>query len=177
MATCSVNGCDRAAKTRGWCQTHYMRWWYSGKEPTTAVGRYGASLEDLFWRKVDKRGPRECWMWTGCRDGKGYGKANFKGKHVAPHRFSYELHNGPIPAGLEIDHLCRTTSCVNPAHLEAVTRAENMRRRTEAQTHCKRGHEFTPENTRYHSATGSRVCRACMRDYQREWARERRANG
>jgi hypothetical protein len=80
------------------------------------------------------------------------------------HRVAYELVIGQIPAGLELDHLCRNVVCVNPAHLEPVTRAENMRRRSAAQTHCKHGHEFTPENTYYYWHGGRhRACRACGR--------------
>lgn len=88
---------------------------------------------------------------------------------LSAHRVAYELTRGPIPAGMEIDHLCRVRSCVNPDHLEAVTRGENLRRgrgKTGAQTHCKRGHELTPENTyRYVNRRGyvCRHCRQCRR--------------
>lgn len=84
---------------------------------------------------------------------------------------------GPIPEGLSLDHLCRHPWCVNPAHLDPVEHAENVRRgasgikamaRAALQTHCKHGHEFTPENTRI-SAQGSRVCRACQNQWQKEY--------
>lgn len=111
----------------------------------------------------------ECWLWTG-ETWKGYGK--FGGGQA--HRVIYQRVVGPVPDGLELDHTCRVPTCVNPAHLEPVTRAENMRRRSEAQTHCKRGHEFTPENT-YRPKGGSRHCRACNREAVRRYGHRHRA--
>jgi len=69
-----------------------------------------------------------CWTWTGSCAGSGYGHLCVDGKWRGTHRISYEVHVGPIPAGLVIDHLCRNTLCCNPYHLEAVTHQENMRR-------------------------------------------------
>jgi HNH endonuclease/C2H2 type zinc finger protein len=64
--------------------------------------------ERRFWAMVDKRGPDECWEWTGSANKYGYGRFSYPGgRYAKPHRFSYELHVGPIPAGLTIDHLCR----------------------------------------------------------------------
>lgn len=128
---------------------------------------------ERFWPKVEKTA--DCWLWTGYVDRGGYGKFN-RGDNqmVQSHRFSYEQTVGPVPDGLELDHLCRVKHCVNPAHLEPVTHDENMRRRAEAQTHCKWGHEFTTENTRI-SRRGFRICRAC--DVVRQMAsRARRRN-
>ena len=111
--------------------------------------------EQKFWSSVKKSDA--CWAWTG-RTHKGYGRYG----GVQAHRVAYELVIGPISAGLELDHTCRNPLCVNPDHLEPVTRSENMRRRYATQSHCKRGHEFTPENT--YTGLGVRQCRACQRE-------------
>lgn len=102
----------------------------------------------------------------------GYGALSIFGQRVYAHRFSYELHVGPIPEGLVIDHLCRNRLCVNPDHLEPVTSQENVRRGHEAlgvrqyATHCKNGHEYTPENTLI-TVEGWRSCRTCSRERDR----------
>jgi hypothetical protein len=122
-----------------------------------------ATAERRFWTKVDKSG--DCWLWTAATNGAGYGILTMSrdGSKVLAHRWSYEHHNGPIPEGLVIDHLCRVPLCVRPDHLEAVTQAENNRRgmslssQQARQTHCKRGHEFEPER----NTAGRRWCKRC----------------
>lgn len=81
----------------------------------------------LFWERVERA--EECWPWTMARQDSGYGRARLPGYPTMPaHRVAYMLANGPIPDGYHIDHLCRNPPCCNPAHLEAVTPAENHRR-------------------------------------------------
>lgn len=128
----------------------------------------GAGLPDRFWNKVMPEPNSGCWLWDGCTT-VGYGRIYMDGKLALAHRVSYEAHKGPIPDGLQVDHLCRVKSCVNPDHLEAVTAKENMSRvPTSAatlkrdQTHCIHGHKYTQANT-YRRPDGRRMCRECNR--------------
>ena len=98
-----------------------------------------------------------CWIKDGEPGRHGYSRAGREGRSA--HRLAYTLAYGPISAGLEVHHKCEVKSCCNPAHLELKTRLEHEREHSE--THCKRGHEFTDENT-YH-ANGKRHCRKCRK--------------
>lgn len=122
------------------------------------------TVEERFWRHVDKT-EGGCWLWTGQKWlGRGY--FNVAGRNVKAHRYAYELLVGPIPDGLTIDHLCATPACVNPEHLEPVTLAVNISRNRDRNTHCRRGHAYTPSNTyEYTRSDGyrGRQCRACNR--------------
>lgn len=125
-----------------------------------------------FWAKVlVPASVDDCLLWAKTY-ASGYGYLHLRGKNVPAHRISYQLANGPIPEGKVIDHLCHNPRCVNPNHLEAVSQQENVLRgyvipvaaswRGPRKQHCKRGHEFTPENT-YTNPKGERVCRQCRR--------------
>jgi hypothetical protein len=123
--------------------------------------------EDRFWSRILL--VENCWEWLGYRMRLGYGQLHHGGRTAYAHVVAYELFKGPVPDGLEIDHLCRNPGCVNPNHLEAVTHRENMLRgRTPsaahaAKTHCHRGHPLSGENLQGLSGRRERICKECRR--------------
>ncbi len=135
-----------------------------------------------FWKRLADKidaDPDGCWDWLGARQSEGYGVIRVWGKAVYAHILMYILTNGPIPDGLEIDHLCRNRNCVNPQHLEAVTHRTNLLRghtmsaMWAARTHCREGHELAGDNLRIR-VDRSRACRTCERARQRNRAAMRR---
>lgn len=163
---CLVAGCRKPIKikTRELCAMHYTRLLRHGDPLATKITAHDTPLRDRLLSRIRKT-ETGCWEWTGAISSKGYGTLGFQTRDLYAHRASYELFVGPIPDGLEMDHLCRNRRCINPEHLEAVTHLENMHRNPFVsarmkQTHCKHGHEFTPENTR-RKKNGTRCCRAC----------------
>lgn len=132
-----------------------------------------------FWDKVFPEPNSGCWLWGGAMNSRGYGLFSMTrsgGKRVyRVHRLAYEAENGPIPVGLQIDHLCCVKLCVNPAHLEPVTNDENARRRwlggyhkkrPRRRTHCPKGHPYEGSNIRVKSEKNGKryqACRECLR--------------
>ena len=137
------------------------------------------TAESRFWAKVNKDGPLgrlgRCWLWTGSTS-QGYGLFWFEGQNVLAHRYVY----GPVPDGLQIDHLCRRRTCVRRTHLQPVTgqintlRGDTRAAMNAAKTHCLNGHPLSGENL-YDSPSDQgrrRRCRLCTRnrDRQRQYA-------
>lgn len=136
-------------------------------------------IETRFWKYVERIPFHTCWEWMGhvmtSRGGLQYGRIASGGgvkRMLYAHRVAFELHKGPIPAAMEIDHLCRNTRCVNPAHLEAVTPRVNILRSNSVsghaarKTHCPQGHAYTSENLGRPNGN-ARKCRVCHRDRER----------
>lgn len=139
----------------------------------SAVGKVIPLMERIE-SKIIPEPNSGCWIWLGAVNCWGYGQLNMRGRGTSlVHRILYEQKYGPIPAGLECDHLCRVRCCVNPDHIEPVTKRVNMERgnspsmRQARQTHCKNGHPFDQENTLlYRTKWGfGRKCKICHAQY------------
>jgi hypothetical protein len=139
-----------------------------------------ARLPVRFWSKVRVNSITGCWEWTAATTD-GYGSFGV-GRNVQrqAHRHAYETLVGPVPDGLELDHLCRVRSCCNPAHVEPVTRQVNCERSPiigkwkASVTRCPEGHEYNDANTYYDARRNKRQCRICARAWSRAY-RERQA--
>lgn len=135
-------------------------------------------LADRFWAKVSKTDT--CWLWTAAKTGQGYGHIKVDGRMRPAHRVSYELAIGPIPEGMDLDHLCRTPLCVRPDHLEPVTRRTNVLRgvgycaQQARKEECVNGHAFTAANT--YIWRGHRTCRKCNIATTKRMRERRRAS-
>jgi hypothetical protein len=121
--------------------------------------------------RVQTTGKR-CWLWTGAKDSSGYGQMRGEGgihaKVEQAHRIAWQIFRGPIPAGLEIDHLCEVKACVNPDHLEPLTQAQNTHRYfAKRYRNCKHGTK----------PFGGGHCPACNRERVRKYRNAKRAAG
>lgn len=119
----------------------------------------------------------ECWIWTGAVATNGYGAIRVNRKTRRAHRIAYEALVGPVPSGLDLDHLCRNRACVNPKHLEPATRSINCSRgecgkiqgdRQKAKTHCVNGHPYSGDNLIVRG-DGSRACKQCRNASFKRW--------
>lgn len=139
-----------------------------------------ASLRERFYGRLVIDPDTGCLLWTGYISEDGYGIVHTGGKVRKVHRVAWELANGPIPSGLQLDHLCRVRNCANVDHLEPVTQRVNVMRgqgiapKRAAQTECIHGHPFTEANT-IRDDRGNRRCKTCARRRGREYMRRKRS--
>ena len=134
METCRKDGCDRRLHAKDFCQRHYNQFRRTGS-PDSYLD---VPDEERFWNRVDKSG--ECWNWLGAKDGKGYSRiSRDRYGHGYGHRYSLYLEIGELPPRVDVDHLCKNTSCVRPDHLRLATRAENLANRSKVGPSSKSG--------------------------------------
>lgn len=171
IGTCSFPGCGRPKRhSGGLCDSHRVQ--ELKGNGLHEITQKTMSVSDRFWSQVDVHEfGSGCWIWLGTTLPDGYGSFFHHGRRVAAHRFSYENVIGPIPSGLQLDHLCRNRRCVRPDHLEPVTCRENVIRgeglaaKNARKVTCPSGHRYDGIN-----ADGARVCRACDRN---RWERRK----
>jgi len=178
--TCIIDGCTqpRPSGNRGMCNSHYMRWWRTGDANAPIKVLKNKPAIDRFYFMVEKT--NTCWIWKGALDKRGYGRiSDDSGWYDMAHRWSYKHFKGQIPEGLVVHHKCVVPKCVNPDHLEVETHRGNIidKGATNAafvnsiKTHCKNGHEFTPDNTYLgKSKYGStRTCKICHKNRMQKY--------
>lgn len=192
---CKEEGCENPAKTREFCNKHYLRWWQSTEKADRPDPGppHNESLEDRLMRQTERQ-PNGCIHWTGHVGKFGYGQVSVNGRNRGAHLVMYETFVGPVPDGLELDHVCHTEDescaggnsclhrrCVNYAdnHLQPVTSRENkMRSRgfvavNAKKQFCVNQHEYTPENTI--QGKNRRSCKACEVTKQERYRERERA--
>lgn len=123
--TCSVEGCSKHVHARGWCQMHYRRW---KTHDTTSVVTSSHNAEETFLARVQRQ--NECLIYLSVQKEARYIQMAYRGKRVQVHRYAWERVNGPIPAGMYIDHICHNTRCVNTEHLRLATPQQNSAHRS-----------------------------------------------
>jgi hypothetical protein len=145
-------------------------------QPQRRVAHH-ATLAERFWAKVEKRGPDDCWEWTAVRSRAGYGRFCINYQTHPAGRIAWALvHDGYWPDGMLACHTCDNPPCRNPAHIFPGTLRDNQLDAMQKgrwqpyvrapRTHCDEGHALSGDNL-----TASGHCKACRRDYKREWAR------
>lgn len=132
---CTVEDCGAQYIARGWCVKHYQRWKKYG-DPVYPVKFKANTIVEAFDHYTEVSG--DCLIWTGHTRG-GYGRVRHNGPYKTAHRVAWEIANGPIADGLEVDHTCFNRSCVNVAHLRLTTHKQNQEHSSGAMSNSKSG--------------------------------------
>ena len=169
---CADCGRDRPIRARGLCGSCYNRA-RKNKDPRyNTVRKTGPE-----YMQLSRDTPGKCWPWQGSLSSHGYGMFIHDGKRTYAHRVTYETAHGALPEGMTVDHTCRVRSCVNPDHLEAVSRADNLRRAVKHRRPQKArlGHGACDHGNTdlYVDPSGKRVCRVCRRERTRLWRQDK----
>lgn len=168
IGQCADCGRERTIRARGLCGSCYNRARRNKDPQYDTVRKTGAEYMGLSQGK-----PGMCWPWQGPLSSHGYGMFIENGARTYAHRVAYEAVHGEAPEGMTIDHTCRVRSCVNPAHLEAVTRGDNLRRavahRRPPKVRLGHGACDHGDADLYIDPQGKRVCRVCRRERTRLW--------
>jgi HNH endonuclease len=159
---CSFTGCNKAVYGRqDICYAHYMQKRRTvGKLKPLRTSRYD-SLETRIakWKTLSTVNEDGCWIWQAASTSGGYGQASVNGHRQVVHKLVWEFYNGPVPDGLELDHLCRQRHCWNPEHLEAVTHKVNGERGFYGtKTHCPKGHPYSGRQSFLHVQRRTCLC-------------------
>lgn len=179
---CSVSECVKASRAKGLCSMHYQRYKKHGNTATVlpstggqddTIGLWG--LRQRFLDQVFFEPLSGCWLWTGGCNSDGYGSIRIQGRWFSTHRYSYIVLVGEPGEGLELDHLCETRICVNPAHLEPVTPYENKRRTGLRRKTCggEAKHPRTEDST-YKTGVNAGRCKECVRESTRKYKNRKR---
>lgn len=176
MRVCSIEDCSERHYGRGFCRRHYDQLWKASGGHLERL-----SLEERFWAKVNKRGPKilssRCWDWTGSTYASGHGQIWVNSRLERAHRVSWKLAGGKIPKGKLLCHRCDRPSCVRPSHLWVGSQKDNMadaaakgrtRNQNSGKSECSHGHRLTNQNV-YVTKEGWRQCRKCKRARLRKY--------
>src|SRR6266498_3719295 len=182
--TCSENGCDRPARKRGLCNTHYER--------QRLAGVFKIQERDpviRLWSRIDKNGPvptyrpdlGPCWIWQGATTS-GYGRVYFDGRLQPVHHVVWFLTIGAFPDGRQADHLCRVRACCRPYHIEPVTQRINLMRGASPaagyarRSHCAAGHPLEGPDADVYIHPDHPTWRHCRKCRRKASAKSQRKN-